>query len=357
MTTGTNPGTDTNPGTGTDTNTLSWLLEDDCPGVRYSALLRWEGRDPASRGMQNLRRRCNEYAPVARMLEGVDDAITAGDYAKYRGAYWTLIFLADMMADGRDRRVRRLAEHVLGRQLDNGGFSPDGSTRDEIVCLTSNLLRALVTLGYGAHEGVARGYRRLCERILAHRGIPCIVLQHCLHTRCHMALPQTLRCAAAAPAAVKSADLEGLRQLLVHQIKQVRVYRYVHPEAKQYHEALKNRPKGATIAEFKKQYIADKKVRPADLRPKPGWLRFGFPRSYNPDALEAMLALAEAGADHARALDGALDHIEKLRRPDGRWLLQDSLNGKMLADIEGKGRPSKWVTLRAMIVLDHFGRR
>jgi hypothetical protein len=30
--------------------------------------------------------------------------------------------------------------------------------------------------------------------------------------------------------------------------------------------------------------------------------------------------------------------------------------GKMLADIERKGQPSKWITLGAMIALKHFGR-
>ncbi len=44
------------------------------------------------------------------------------------------------------------------------------------------------------------------------------------------------------------------------------------------------------------------------------------------------------------------------RGTDGRWILDDSLNGKMYADIERKGKPSKWITLRAMTVLRHFGR-
>jgi len=48
--------------------------------------------------------------------------------------------------------------------------------------------------------------------------------------------------------------------------------------------------------------------------------------------------------------------VESRRGADGRWKLDDSLNGKMLADVEKKGRPSKWITLRAAIVLQHFGR-
>lgn len=83
---------------------------------------------------------------------------------------------------------------------------------------------------------------------------------------------------------------------------------------------------------------------------------FGFPRSYNPDLLESMLALAEVGGKLDPAMDAALDHIEKKRGTDDRWKLDDSLNGRMLADIERNGKPSKWIALRAMTVLQHFKR-
>lgn len=72
--------------------------------------------------------------------------------------------------------------------------------------------------------------------------------------------------------------------------------------------------------------------------------------------MEGLLALAELGVKHDPAMDDALEHIEKKRGTGGRWKLDDSLNGKMHADIERKGRPSKWITLRAMTVLQHFKR-
>ena len=37
----------------------------------------------------------------------------------------------------------------------------------------------------------------------------------------------------------------------------------------------------------------------------------------------------------------------------GRWTMEYSYNGKTLVDIEEKGKPSKWVTLRALRVLKH----
>ncbi|MFQ5496061.1 MAG: hypothetical protein ACE5EX_11850, partial [Phycisphaerae bacterium] len=120
--------------------------------------------------------------------------------------------------------------------------------------------------------------------------------------------------------------------------------------------AIKKRPAGMTERQVRDTWVKAHKVSDAKLLPKPGWLRFGFPRNYNPDLLEAMLSLAELGVKHDPVMDEALDHIERKRLGDGRWKLDASLNGKMHADIERKGAPSKWITLRAMTVLKHFGR-
>jgi hypothetical protein len=40
--------------------------------------------------------------------------------------------------------------------------------------------------------------------------------------------------------------------------------------------------------------------------------------------------------------------------PDRHWLMENSLNGKTLVDVETKGRPSKWLTFFARCVLRHF---
>jgi hypothetical protein len=47
----------------------------------------------------------------------------------------------------------------------------------------------------------------------------------------------------------------------------------------------------------------------------------------------------------------AIDLVIASRGKDGRWLLKNSYNGKMLCDIDVKGEPSKWITLRALRVL------
>ena len=64
--------------------------------------------------------------------------------------------------------------------------------------------------------------------------------------------------------------------------------------------------------------------------------------------LEVLAALGQAGDPR---LARALDFIESQQDSQGRWKMTYSLNGKMWADIEKKGRPSKWITLRALRVL------
>lgn len=147
-----------------------------------------------------------------------------------------------------------------------------------------------------------------------------------------------------------------MRDVLVKQMLDVRVYHYVRPDVKAYCEAVRKRPKGVKEREVRAEWLEEHKFRDDQLLPKPGWKRFGFPRSYKPVLLEAMLALAECGAKNDAVLDDALDHIEQKRLSDGRWKLDDSLNGEMLADIERKGQPSKWITHRSLIVLAHFRR-
>jgi hypothetical protein len=92
---------------------------------------------------------------------------------------------------------------------------------------------------------------------------------------------------------------------------------------------------------------------------KPGWKRFGFPLMYQTDALEILAVLGKLGAlaEDVRdeRTDEALDLVRSRQGADGRWKLQTTQNGKFVVDIEAKGRPSHWVTLRALQVLRAAG--
>jgi hypothetical protein len=48
----------------------------------------------------------------------------------------------------------------------------------------------------------------------------------------------------------------------------------------------------------------------------------------------------------------AIDLVRATADKQMRWALKNSFNGKMLADVEAKGQPSKWLTLHALQVLE-----
>jgi hypothetical protein len=81
------------------------------------------------------------------------------------------------------------------------------------------------------------------------------------------------------------------------------------------------------------------------------WFKFGFPLSYWSDVLETTTVLVELGYGDDPRLANALQLILSKQDAQGRWKLENTLNGKMWADIEEKGKPSKWVTLRALRIL------
>jgi hypothetical protein len=76
-----------------------------------------------------------------------------------------------------------------------------------------------------------------------------------------------------------------------------------------------------------------------------------MPLAYWSDVLETAEVLVDLGYGADPRLAGVLRLIRSKQDSKGRWTLENTLNGKMWADIEVKGKPSKWVTLRAMRVL------
>jgi hypothetical protein len=47
-----------------------------------------------------------------------------------------------------------------------------------------------------------------------------------------------------------------------------------------------------------------------------------------------------------------VEHVRSRRRPDGSWALDRRIPGRVWFELEdGAGRPSRWITLRALRVL------
>jgi len=85
----------------------------------------------------------------------------------------------------------------------------------------------------------------------------------------------------------------------------------------------------------------------------PRWLRFGFPLMWQIDVLEILGVLLRLGYREPR-MQEAVDLVISKQDEQGRWLLENTFNGRFLVSIERKDRPSKWVTLNALRVLKDF---
>ena len=67
-----------------------------------------------------------------------------------------------------------------------------------------------------------------------------------------------------------------------------------------------------------------------------------------------MYAMALLETPMTPQLKRPLEIIRDKMTPDGKWVMENSLNGKMWADVEEKGKPSKWITYFALYVQNHF---
>jgi hypothetical protein len=95
---------------------------------------------------------------------------------------------------------------------------------------------------------------------------------------------------------------------------------------------------------------------PADER----FLTFVHPNRWRYDVLRALdyfrCSAQLTGARPDARLGEAVDHVRSRRLGDGTWVLDWKLPGRVWFEVDdGEGRPSRWVTLRAMRVLRWWG--
>jgi hypothetical protein len=146
--------------------------------------------------------------------------------------------------------------------------------------------------------------------------------------------------------------MTGKRAELVDVLKKFRLYEYVPNATGQWHDW--SRGKTTTqISTAKTKWIAAGRVEPRG--PKEGWLRFSFPHSYNSDLLEVLPLIGEAGDERDSTIDAGLNILASRRGRDGMWKMVGGLNGKMHAVLDAKGKPSPWITDRALLTFKRFG--
>jgi len=320
-----------------NSDSLSWLLEPDQanPGVRYFALRDLLARPETDPEVSQARQAVMATGPVpvilkAQFPEGCWAKPGGGYSPKYRGTVWQIIFLAELGADPTDERVRRGCEYLLNHSLaSNNAFSARQQPvpSSAIHCLNGNLLSALLRLGYVDEPRVqaalawqvqaitGQGQIHYYESGTNAPGFACAVN---LGQPCGWGATKAMKALSAVPPQRRTPAIQQAIDV------------------------------GAEFLLSRDPAVADY---PYTGRVSSSWFKFGFPLSYWSDVLEVVAMLGELGYGEDPRLKNALQFILSKQDPQGRWRLENALNGKMWVDIEQKGRPSKWITLRACRVL------
>lgn len=342
-------------------STVQWLLGEDNPPVRYLTLIHLLGRAPDDPDVIDAKARLMEYEVTREILAHSSEfwlpngSSFAASYQKYRGRFWQMIFLGQFLADGHDPRIGPGVESILEARE----FVNHRGTQ----CLTANVLYAAMRLGYADHPIVEEEVDALARRLVADGGVACDAMTYSLLRQCQMCIPKLILCFSEVPREERTEPVQAAIGLLARKLVENRVHNYVPSHRKAWQEILAQAPskqvlpKGTTV----KAWIADQKRRFLEehgygpREPKAGWTRFGFPLNYNSDVLEALFALSRIDTPMSPALEEPLRIVRSKMSAQGTWTLENSLNGKMWADVEKTGLPSKWITLTALRLLAHFG--
>jgi hypothetical protein len=320
-----------------------WLLETNNPSVRYFTLRDLLEKTETNSEIREAKQDIMRTGIVPAILEkqsneGYWEEPERFYNAKYKGTVWQLMILAELGADGNDDRIQKACEFILAfsQDAESGGFAHStsmkkgGGRHSEVIpCLTGNMVWSLIRLGYLTDPRVQQAigwitsYQRFDDRIAeVPKGWPYDRLKTGCFSRhtCHMGAVKALKALAEIPenkrnTAVKRTIEKGAEYFLLHHV-------------------------------FKSSHHLDRV-------PKPGWLKFGFPLMYQTDVLEILGILTKLQYKDKR-MQEAVDLLISKQDNNGKWLLENTFNGRYQVNIEQKGNTSKWITLRALLILKQF---
>jgi hypothetical protein len=325
---------------------LEWLLEIDLenPGVRYFALTELLERPVDDPEVLDARHAVMTSGPVPVILakqadEGYWVEPGPGYLPKYRSTVWQIIFLAQLGADGTHPQVRTGCEYLLNHAPSRvGGLSMNGKHTGLVHCAQGNLCAALIDLGFlrdtrldkaldwlarsVTGQGIAPAEEKQAD-VRYYRsgnsgpGFPCSANDH---LPCAWGAVKAMLALSKVPASTRTPAIDAAIETGIAFL-------------------LGSNP---ATADYPMGYSA---------KPNLSWFKFGYPIGYVTDVLQNLEVLTALGCGPDPRLANAIELLLSKKNYQGRWQLEYTYNGKTWVDIEEKGKPSKWVTLRACRVL------
>lgn len=319
---------------------MRWLLEENNPSVRYYTLKYLLRVEEDNEKLLETQKRIMTNGIVPKILEyqndnGSFDVSEKFYTSKYKGSSWQLLTLAELGVSPGDLHIQKTCEFILkmSQSIIDGGFSVEhgkqadaGLPSKVIPCLTGNMTWALIKCGYIEDQRVQKAIDWIVKNQRADDGdkpkLPNWAYEKryaCFnkHT-CFMGVVKSLKALSVIPEDLRSQDVKI---------------------------------KIDELAEFLLKHHIFKRSHDLSKESKPGWKRFGFPLMYQTDILEILTIFNDLNIKDKRMND-ALSLLKTKQTSSGVWLLENTYNGKVLVNIEKKGEPSKWVTLKALTVLN-----
>jgi hypothetical protein len=324
----------------------SWLLEGDAhnPGVRCFALKELQDRPPDDAEVVKARKAVMSTGSVPIILNAQDPEgywvkPGPGYNPKYRSTVWSVSMLAQLGADGSDPRIQKAFQYLLERAIDkNGAFSASATQGGAILCLMGNLGAALLDLGWlddprlqGALEWMARAVTGEGIAPYEEKDAPL----------------RYLKSATCAPGFCCSAN--DSKPCAWGAVKVMLAFSKV-PERARTPVIQKAIETGLDFLLSRDPGVADYPTS-YSTKPSRSWFWFGFPLFYVTDVLQNLEVLTSFGYGTDPRLSRAIELVLNKQDQQGRWKMEYTYNGKTWVDVEEKGKPSKWVTLRALRVL------
>ena len=300
---------------------LPWLLDAD-PSIRWQVMRDLAGE--AAEVVAAERSRVASEGWGAHLLgQQRPDGNWCGDVAtpRWKSNLYTLLLLRDLGPDPTSERIRKAVGLVRDRVTWGPGFGNSPFFEGEVEpCINGN------ALALGSYFGEASD--RLVDRLLAEQltdgGWNCEAERGSVRSSFH-----TTICV-----------LEGLLA----------------------YERFRGATAAVTDARARAQdYLLERRMFRRLSSGKviePRWTRFTFPSTWQYDVLRGLNYLRSAGVKPDERVADAVGLVMERRQPDGRWLLDEPHRDAVGIDLEGgAGQPSRWITLRALRVLDWYSAR
>ena len=315
-----------------DAKAIQWLLQDDQPVARHFTLVDLLGRrenDPEVLSTRSRIPRVGWAHDQMRDLgsHGFWEAHEPKDmrewvdflyHPPFLSTNWRALVLSDFGLDATNPRIKKIANNIFEYKL---RLSSPFNFFHEEACISANTARMMTRFGYADDRRVRMLYEWLLEDQREDGGWNCSQ-----GTPGTLDVWEPLAAFAALPKTKRSPKMEQ------------------------------------SISRGAEFYLERALFK--EGRPYAPWLRLHYPNHYFYDILVGLDVLTELGYGGDRRLKPALEILLEKRRRDGTWLMEKShpdLGPGMIIHpdkrkikplvVELPGKPSKWITLKALRVL------